>query len=284
MQSHRGLAGARTALHDEALLQRRADDLVLLRLDRRDDVAHLAGAATLELREQRVGNAPTTTRALGVRVGEVLVEEPDDLATIEREPAPLVDPHRVGPRRPVERHGDVGAPVHDDRVAPGILDVAPPDVEAITPFFVQATEGERDRRVSQRRQTAFQLLEQQGRVRTGFLPGPDRPELDIARGSGAHRLQAGVRVVEIGLFGRDFRRDLGHGRAASPRASPGPGGLLSQSWHEKAHNFTVLTVRSHLGLRLAVESGCVEVADRHRTGTGPVPLGPTLRPDHRRDE
>jgi len=50
VQTDRGLAGARTALHDEARLERCADHDVLLGLDRGHDVAHLAGAFALQLR------------------------------------------------------------------------------------------------------------------------------------------------------------------------------------------------------------------------------------------
>ena len=72
VQPDRGLAGARTALHDEARLERRADDRVLLALDRRDDVAHLAGARPAELGEQRVGNAARARERVGIV--EVLLE------------------------------------------------------------------------------------------------------------------------------------------------------------------------------------------------------------------
>ena len=72
VQPDRGLAGARTALHDEARLERRADDRVLLALDRRDDVAHLAGAGPAELGEQRVGHAARAGERVGIV--EVLLE------------------------------------------------------------------------------------------------------------------------------------------------------------------------------------------------------------------
>ena len=73
VQTDRGLARARTALHDEARLERRADDRVLLALDRRDDVAHLPGAGPAELGEQRVGHAARPGERVGIV--EVLVED-----------------------------------------------------------------------------------------------------------------------------------------------------------------------------------------------------------------
>ena len=48
-----GLAGSRAALHDEHTGQRCADDLVLLGLDRADDVGEPAGAVLLERGDER---------------------------------------------------------------------------------------------------------------------------------------------------------------------------------------------------------------------------------------
>jgi hypothetical protein len=53
VQGDHGLAGAGPALDDQHAGLRRADDLVLLGLDRGDDVAERAGAAAFEGGEQR---------------------------------------------------------------------------------------------------------------------------------------------------------------------------------------------------------------------------------------
>ena len=56
VQADRGLAGAGRALHADADGELAAHDLVLLGLDRRDDVAHRADARALDLvREERTG-------------------------------------------------------------------------------------------------------------------------------------------------------------------------------------------------------------------------------------
>ena len=55
VQRNRGLAGARPALDDQHAVHRAADDLVLLALDRGDDVVHATGAVALERGEQRAG-------------------------------------------------------------------------------------------------------------------------------------------------------------------------------------------------------------------------------------
>ena len=78
VQADRGLAGARPALHDEALVDRRADHDVLLRLDRGDDLAHRAGARRADLGEHRVRHA--RGRRGGVGIVERLVEVRGDVA------------------------------------------------------------------------------------------------------------------------------------------------------------------------------------------------------------
>ncbi len=204
VEPDRGLARTGPALHDQAFRQRRSNHLVLFRLDGRDDVAHLARTPALQLRQQRVRDTTTAARSGGIRVREVLVEETDELATVERKPPAESNAHRVRPRRAVEGNRDVRAPVDDNRVAPLVLDVTPAHVEPFTLLFVQPPECERDRGVRQRGEPPLQLLEQQRRVDARLLPGPALPDLDVARGAGAHRRETGVRVVEIGLFGREI--------------------------------------------------------------------------------
>ena len=78
MQTDRGLAGARTALHDQRLLQRRADDDVLLGLDRGDDLAHRTRPRGADLGQHRVGDAGGDVGRVGIV--EVLVEVGGHLA------------------------------------------------------------------------------------------------------------------------------------------------------------------------------------------------------------
>jgi hypothetical protein len=52
MERNGRLAGARTSLDDNDALERSADDLVLLALDRLDDVAHASGAFAAQSVEQ----------------------------------------------------------------------------------------------------------------------------------------------------------------------------------------------------------------------------------------
>ena len=53
VQGHRGLACARAALHHHGLIEIRADDAVLLRLDGGHDVGHLTGSFGVERGQQR---------------------------------------------------------------------------------------------------------------------------------------------------------------------------------------------------------------------------------------
>ncbi len=129
VERHRGLPGARASLHDEDLIDRRADDDVLFGLDRRDDLAHLARAFGTDLGEHGVGD---TARDLTlVRIVEVLVEVCDQVAVVEREPSPERNAERVDRRRAVEGRGDRGPPVDDDRIVLVVLDVTAPDVPLV---------------------------------------------------------------------------------------------------------------------------------------------------------
>ena len=118
-----------------------------------------------------------------------------------------------------------------------------------------------------------------GRCRRSAPPGPGGPRSRRCRGTGAHGLQAGLRVVEIGLFGRDFRVRLGHGQRASPRAARGPGGcgcILARS--QAAHRR--FTPRS--------QTGGAPCRPRRRgsrsPAADPIPPRARVRPGHERDD
>ena len=114
VQADRGLAGARAALHHQALIERGTDDHVLLGLDGGDDLAHRAGAGGADLGQHRVGDA----RAGGLVVGvvELLVEVGGELAVGQREPAAVRQAERVGVGGAVERRGDRRPPVDHHRI------------------------------------------------------------------------------------------------------------------------------------------------------------------------
>ena len=78
MQGDDGLAGARAALHDEHAGLRRADDLVLLGLDRGDDVAERARCG-----RARARRAASSSRGAGAPVGSVVRHEPVVVADAE---------------------------------------------------------------------------------------------------------------------------------------------------------------------------------------------------------
>ena len=131
------LAGAGATLDDEHLIDRRSDDEVLLRLDRRHDLAHRPGAFCTDLGEHRVGDA--TGDVGGIRIVKVLVEVRRDLALVEGEPPAQADPQRVGTGCPVERCGDRRSPIDHHRVVLIVLDVPTPE---IPPFAVDIDAAE----------------------------------------------------------------------------------------------------------------------------------------------
>src|SRR5947207_9517489 len=85
MQPDRGLAGAGTALDHEYAVRVAGDQPVLVRLDRRDDVAHTNVACTFELFEQDVRDAVDDVARGTV---ERLVVEVDQLTFRDQEASP----------------------------------------------------------------------------------------------------------------------------------------------------------------------------------------------------
>ena len=122
VQADRGLAGAGAALHDERAVGRQADQLVLLRRDRRDDLAHLADALARDVVDDRLGEVLLP----GL---ELLVDEPEHGAILDVEPAPAADAARVGRRGGVERLGGRRPPVDRQQAVALVGDRVPPDVE-----------------------------------------------------------------------------------------------------------------------------------------------------------
>ena len=153
MQGDSGLPRARPTLDDEHSGQRRADDFVLLALDRPDDVAHLACPRLAQGGQQRAGPsqheavgqkavpAVADLRSPGARwcsgpgasfgIDEVLVFEAEDRPTPHGEMPAARQPLRVEARSPVERLRHGGAPVDDERFVVRAGDGQPPDVEGL---------------------------------------------------------------------------------------------------------------------------------------------------------
>ena len=99
VQSHGGLAGARTALDDERRLGRSRDEAVLVGLDRGDDVAHARVARAFELLQQEVVER---SRNVGERAVERFVADARERSALEAEAASEGDAVRLGGRRGVE--------------------------------------------------------------------------------------------------------------------------------------------------------------------------------------
>ena len=138
VEPDRGLARARPALHHEAGVERGPDDVVLLGLDRGDDLAHRPGAGGTHLGEHRVGDPARHRRALGIV--EVLVVVPDEVALPEAVPPAQGQVERVGHGGSVERRRHARPPVDHDRQVVAVVDVALADAEHLAPGGVDAPE------------------------------------------------------------------------------------------------------------------------------------------------
>ena len=201
MQADRGLPGAGGALHTDGPRQLGADDHVLLRLDRRHDVAHRADPRPLDLGLEDRGVL------LGLPSGQVLVLVRREAALLEAVSPAQGHAHRLGAARAIEGSTDRRPPVDHHRLTGRIGDVPPSDVEHLADLVVDPPEEQRDRRVVRelfhpKREGRLEVLpahpvaRRRGVQRRGALPHPGelsarrcevrllRCQLDVGLGSG----------------------------------------------------------------------------------------------------
>ena len=223
VESHRGLAGAGRPLDADADSDVAAHDLVLLGLDRRDDVAHRSRAGSLDLRREEGARGVRRFAAGGSE--KVLVLERRQPAAVDPEAAAQDDVHPVERGRAVEGGRDGGPPVDDDRVAGLVGDVPPPDVEllrrAARRLDVDPPEEEGRARIVLERGDAAREHPAQDLAGDG-VARPRRIEL---LGRRAHPGQLGPGPVEVGLLALEIAgRRSGRGHGESPlTASTGRG-------------------------------------------------------------
>ncbi len=188
-----------------------ANDRVLLGLNGRDDVAHRARARASQLGEQRIGDTARADEHVGVV--EVLLEHVGEPAGGEHEAAAALQPEWVGESRAVEGCRDRRPPVDDDRHAVGVLDVAPPDVPAVTELLVDAAETQHRGVVLERRQPPLQLPLHG--IGVGLVGAEDVLGGDLVSRSLPHPVETHLREPQARAFRRQIR--MGHSRKGTTR-------------------------------------------------------------------
>ena len=205
MQAHRGLTRAGGALDADRGVQVGADEIVLVRLDRRHDVTHRPDARALDLRPQQVGGEPE-----GLAEIEMLILERGERPGVEAEAPPQPNAHPLGRCGPIEATRDRRTPVDDDRIAVRVADVAPPDVQDLDTRCHDA---------GNRVAVAVDAPEERGRVRVGTQRSEPLgaqsaqrlagkfvdPVVGDGRGAGRHLGQAAARDLEVVAFGEQLR-------------------------------------------------------------------------------
>ena len=218
MQRDDRLSRSRSTLHDEHTRMWGTNDLVLFGLDRRHDVAELAGATTTESGEQRAvsTNALTTDDArqsfvvsdAEVTLAEQLVLDAEQRASFDGEVSSAHEPHRLATSGTIERLGNRGSPVDDHRFPIEVGDGKSPDVEALEsriPFGRAVDPAEHEGRVPEVElgQSGEQLLVEgialvaglEGATHAGLVQVTDAPGVGLAA------FEALVRSVDVGLLG-----------------------------------------------------------------------------------
>ena len=139
---------------------------------------------------------------------EEVVGHGHDRAAVDHDLAPAGQPERVLGAGPVEGDGDGGPPVDDDRVGPGVLDVAAADVPGRALLFVDAPEEQGPWAVGQERHPP----REGGHVVEVGIPGGDEVVQELF-GPLPHGSERGQGVVECGLLSGDLGIGRGSGRA-----------------------------------------------------------------------
>ena len=224
VQGHHGLSGSWPALHGVDAGQRCPDNVVLLSLDRPDDVAQPTGAGRLEGGDQGSLSLQAVSVAVPepLRVAEQLVLDAHyDPAAADQVPAPFqAHGHRTG--GPVEGLGDWGPPVHDHRILVDVPDPDSTDVKAAAAglgLLVDATEDQRGVAHVQLPQTSGYRVPD-GLALEASLVGAPLAHLDHGsqlQGPVAGGLETRIGVVDVGLFGVHLGVFGGHQRAYGGR-------------------------------------------------------------------
>jgi hypothetical protein len=126
VQADRCLAGPGSALDDDGLLQRRADQVVLLRLDGGDDVAHGADTGSLDLG----GQQPVRQVPVAAAEVELFVLQRGERAGLVAEAPAQAHAEALPWCGAVEGPRQARAPVDHHRVALAVDHVAAAEVEA----------------------------------------------------------------------------------------------------------------------------------------------------------
>ena len=144
VESDSSLAGARTALDNECAVERSANDRILLRLDRGDDIAHASRTAGIERREQcpfacEVCFLPCFAKRLDIKD---VVLDGDDAPALGGEVAPAHYSGGVGSRGGIERRRGWGAPVGQQWRKVGIREADAAHVKAFAVCHVEAPKAQ----------------------------------------------------------------------------------------------------------------------------------------------
>jgi hypothetical protein len=210
VQPDRRLARARPALDHERARPPVRDQVVLLRRDRRDDLAHLADALARDVVDDRL------REVVGLAGADPLVDEAEHRAVLDVQAPPALHAARVLRRGGVERLGRRRPPVDRQQPVVAAGDGVPADVQRSLPLPVDPPEVQRPARRRVRAQALEpHPLEHLLRELVPLAPAPAR------RQRAQDRLVGGVGLLEVGLLGGEV--GVGHGQSRSlPRAGCRP--------------------------------------------------------------
>jgi hypothetical protein len=153
-----GLAGSRASLNDQRASELGADDLVLLSLDRRDDVVHAAGPSPGERGEERsvAVELPRPSAVERVEI-EHLVFDRDERPSLDDQVTAADHTSGRAGGCAVEQRGHRRSPIDQQRILLLASEADTADVEPRSVVEVESTETEWQVADSERVEATFEL-------------------------------------------------------------------------------------------------------------------------------
>ena len=171
MQRHSSLTGTRATLHNTHTRQLRADNRILLSLNRRHNIAHAAGTLLIQRRQQRTLTVESVLILQHLRVEDLILNIYDS-AALKHQMTAAAHTHRLESSRLIERTRLRGTPIHQQTLLIAIRNTNTTDIthriSALT-VHIQATKRQTRIHSIQLRQTVLIVSSKRVTLRTVLM-------------------------------------------------------------------------------------------------------------------
>ena len=171
MQRHSSLTGTRATLHNTHTRQLRADNRILLSLNRRHNITHAAGTLLIQRRQQSTLTVESVLILQHLRIEDLILNIYDS-AALKHQVTAASHTHRVESSRLIERTRLRGTPVHQQTLLIAIRNTNTTDItHRISALTVHIQSAKRQTRIHsiQLRQTILIVSSKRVTLRTVLM-------------------------------------------------------------------------------------------------------------------